>query len=300
LLALTILGNNSAIPAFGRNPTAQVLQTPDDFFLIDCGEGTQLQMSKFKIRRSKISHIFISHLHGDHYFGLIGLLNSMSLLSRTQELHLHGPLLLKQIIDAQLDAAATTLAYPVHFHPLGENGKIAETGKMEIYSFRVKHRIDCWGFLFREKKNPRKLDIERAVAYEIPSSYYEKLQKGLDYTTKKGTIIPNDEVTIAATAPRSYAYCADTIFDPGICETIKGVNLLYHETTYLKDQEERAAARYHSTTQQAAEIAKRSGVSKLLIGHFSSKYESLDVFLQEAREVFPNTELAQEGACFPI
>lgn len=298
LLALTILGNNSAIPAFGRNPTAQVLQTPDDFFLIDCGEGTQLQMSKFKIRRSKISHIFISHLHGDHYFGLIGLLTSMSLLSRTQDLHLHGPALLKQILDIQLQAAASTLGFQVHFHPLGENGKIADTHKMEVHSFKVKHRIDCWGFLFREKKNLRKLDIERAVAYEIPSAFYEKLQKGFDYTTKKGTIIPNAEVTLPATPPRAYAYCADTIFDPDLCEIVKGADLLYHETTYLKDQQERAAARYHSTTHQAAEIASRAGVAKLLIGHFSSKYESLDPFLLEAKEVFNNTELAQEGACF--
>jgi len=300
LLALTILGNNSAIPAFGRNPTSQILQTADDFFLIDCGEGTQLQMSRYKIRRSKISHIFISHLHGDHYFGLIGLLTSMSLLNRTQDLHLHGPALLKQILDVQLEAAASTLCYKLHFHPLGENGKIAETHKMEVHSFRVKHRIDCWGFLFGEKKNPRKLDIERAVAYEIPSSFYESLQKGMDYKTKKGTIIPNEEVTIAASLPKSYAYCADTIFDPELCNIVKGVSLLYHEATYLKDQEERAAARFHSTTYQAAEIARRSGVGKLLIGHFSSKYESLEPFLQEAKEIFPQTELALEGACFSI
>lgn len=300
MLALTILGNNSAIPAFGRNPTAQVLQTADDFYLIDCGEGTQLQMSKFKIRRSKISHIFISHLHGDHYFGLIGLLTSMSLLSRTQDLHLHGPPLLKQILDVQLDAAVTVLSYPVHFHPLGDNSKIVDSNKMEVHSFRVKHRIDCWGFLFREKRNPRKLDLERALAYEIPSSFYEQLQKGQDYRNKKGTIIPNEEVTQAAIPAKAYAYCADTIFDNELCSIVSGVDLLYHETTYLKDQEERAAARYHSTTHQAATIAKDAGVEKLLIGHFSSKYESLESFLTEAKEIFPNTELALEGACFKI
>lgn len=300
MLALTILGNNSAIPAFGRNPTAQVLQTADDFYLIDCGEGTQLQMSKFKIRRSKISHIFISHLHGDHYFGLIGLLTSMSLLSRTQDLHLHGPPLLKQILDIQLAAADTVLSYKVHFHPLGDNDKIVDSSKMEVHSFRVKHRIDCWGFLFREKRNPRKLDLERALAYEIPSSFYEQLQKGQDYRTKKGTIIPNEEVTQAAIPSKSYAYCADTIFDNELCSIVAGVNLLYHESTYLKDQEERAAARYHSTTHQAAKIARDAGVEKLLIGHFSSKYESLESFLSEAKEIFANTELALEGACFKI
>lgn len=300
MLALTILGNNSAVPAFGRNPTAQVLQTQEDFFLIDCGEGTQLQMSKYKIKRSKISHIFISHMHGDHYFGLIGLLSSMSLLSRTQDLHLHAPPQLEEIISLQLSAADTTLCYKVHFHPLGEEGVIANTNKMSVECFKVKHRIDCWGFLFKEIKKPRHVDIEKARAYEIPAAFYEQLQKGADYTTRKGTIIPNEEVTTPATKAKSYAYCADTIYDESIIAKTAGVDLMYHEATYLKDQHVRAAQRFHSTTAQAAEIAKKAGVNKLLIGHFSSKYESLDEFLMEAKEVFDNTELALEGACFKI
>ena len=300
MLALTILGNNSAIPAFGRNPTSQVLQTQDDFFLIDCGEATQLQLSKYKIRRSKISHIFISHMHGDHYFGLIGLLTSMSLLSRSQDLHLHAPPLLKAIIDLQLAAANTTLNYKVYFHPLGEEGIIADTGKISVETFKVKHRIECWGFIFREIKNPRHIDAEKARAYEIPASYYEQLQKGKDYVTKKGTIISNESVTTAAAKPRSYAYCADTIYDESLAEIVKGVNLMYHEATYLKDQVARAAERFHSTTAQAAAIAHKAGVDKLLIGHFSSKYETLDEFLIEAKEVFENTELALEGSCFKI
>jgi ribonuclease Z len=300
LLALTILGNNSAVPAFGRNPTAQVLQTPDDFFLIDCGEGTQLQMSKYKIRRSKISHIFISHMHGDHYFGLIGLLTSMSLLSRTQDLHLHAPPLLENIINLQLQAANTSLCYKLHFHPLQDEGMIASTNKMTVESFKVRHRIECWGFIFREIKKPRSIQADRVKSYEIPSSYYEQLQKGADYITKKGTIIPNEEVTIAATLPKSYAYCADTIYDESICEKVHGVDLMYHETTYLKEHHVRAAERFHSTTDQAAGIAKKASVKKLLIGHFSSKYESLEEFLTEAREVFEETELALEGACFKI
>lgn len=300
MLALTILGNNSAIPAFGRNPTAQVLQTQEDFFLIDCGEGTQLQMSKYKIRRSKISHIFISHMHGDHYFGLIGLLTSMSLLTRTQDLHLHGPAILKDIIDMQLHAARTTLSYQVHFHPLNEEGIIANTNKISVECFKVKHRIDCWGFLFREKKKPRSIDPERAKAYEIPASFYEHLQNGEDYQTKKGTIIPNEEVTIAAAKPRSYAYCADTIYDESLAVKLKDVDLMYHEATYLKDQHIRAAERFHSTTAQAAQIARLACVHKLLIGHFSSKYEELDDFLREAKEVFENTELALEGLCFKV
>jgi len=300
LLALTILGNNSAVPAFGRNPTAQVLQNQYDIFLIDCGEGTQLQMSKYKIRRSRISHIFISHMHGDHYFGLIGLLTSMSLLSRTQDLHLHAPPQLKEIIDLQLAAANTTLNYKVHFHPLCEAGNIANTNKISVETFKVKHRIECWGFLFREIKKPRSIDVEKVRSFEVPSSYFEQLQNGKDYITKKGTIISNEELTVAAAKSKSYAYCADTIYDESLAEKIKGVDLVYHEATYLKDQHLRAAERFHSTTIQAAEIAKKAAAGKLLIGHFSSKYDLLDEFLLEAKTIFEQTELALEGLCFKI
>lgn len=300
MLALTILGNNSAIPAFGRHPTAQVLQTQDEAYLIDCGEGTQERLTEFKIKRNKINHIFISHLHGDHYFGLMGLLSSMGLLGRVNDLHLHAPAPLEQIVQLQLDAAHTTLPYKLYFHPLGDEGPIANDKRMWISSFKTSHRIDCWGFIFREKKNPRHIDAEKVKAYEIPAAYYDELQKGKDYTTKKGTIIPNEELTTAGTEAKSYAYSADTIYDENLIEKVKAVDVLYHETTYLKDLHERAAARFHSTTIQAADIAKRAGVKKLLIGHFSSKYESLDEFLSETTAVFPNTELALEGSCYLI
>jgi ribonuclease Z len=300
MLALTILGNNSAIPAFGRHPTAQILQTENDSFLIDCGEGTQTQLTKYKIRRSKINAIFISHLHGDHYFGLIGLLTSMGLLGRTQDLHLYAPQPLQQIIQLQLSVADTTLPYPLHFHALDKEGIIFENNKVTIECFAVQHRIECWGFLFREKKKPRKIDADRVKSYEIPEAYFGKLQQGHDYTNKRGTIIPNEEVTTAAAPAKSYAYCADTIFDERLVEKIKNVELLYHETTYLKDLEERAASRYHSTTHQAATIAKLGNVQKLIIGHFSSKYETVDEFLIEAKEIFKNTELGLEGSCYKI
>jgi ribonuclease Z len=300
MLALTILGNNSAIPAFDRNPTAQILQTYEESYLIDCGEGTQMQMTRYKIRRSKLNRIFISHLHGDHYYGLIGLLTSMSLLGRTQDLHLYAPEALEQIIKLQLHVADTHLCYQLHFHPLKSEGIIADDKKMSVECFKVQHRIECWGFLFREKKNPRKLNAERAAIYEIPAAFYDKLQQGHDYVNKKGTVVPNDEVTTAATKAKSYAYCADTIYDESLVHKITGVDLLYHETTYLKDLHERAASRYHSTTHQAASIAKLGNVKKLLIGHFSSKYETLDAFLPEACEVFENTELALEGVCYKI
>jgi len=300
MLALTILGNNSAIPAFDRNPTAQILQTNDESYLIDCGEGTQMQIKRYKIRSSKITRIFISHLHGDHYYGLIGLLTSMGLLGRTQDMHLHAPAPLDQILQMQLNVASTTLPYKLHFHPITAEGIIAIDKKMQVECFKTKHRIECWGFLFREKKNPRKVNAERAAIYEIPAAFYEKLQQGYDYVNKKGTIVPNDEVTIAAAKPKSYAFCADTIYDEGLAEKVKDVDLLYHEATYLKDLHERAASRFHSTTHQAASIAKLGNVKKLLLGHFSSKYETLEAFVPEACEVFENTELALEGACYKI
>ena len=181
MLALTILGNNSAIPAFDRNPTAQVLQSQDEAYLIDCGEGTQIQMTRYKIRRSKINHIFISHLHGDHYFGLIGLLTSMSLTGRTQDMHLYAPPALEQIINLHLTVADTNLSYRLYFHPIKEEGLLADENKITVHCFKVRHRIECWGFLFKEKKNPRKINTDTIKNYEIPASYYDKLQREADF-----------------------------------------------------------------------------------------------------------------------
>ncbi|MBC7886246.1 MAG: ribonuclease Z [Ferruginibacter sp.] len=300
MLALTILGNNSAIPAFGRNPTAQVLQLQEEYFLIDCGEGTQLQMTKYKIRWSKINHIFISHLHGDHYFGLIGLLTSMSLLNREHDLHIYGPSPLEHIIDFQLRVADTKLSYTLHFHAITFEGLIVDENKFTVHSFQVKHRIECWGFLFKQKKKPRSIDPVSVKNFDIPSSFYERLQKGEDYITKKGAVIANETLTIANSPIKSYAYCADTIFDESLAEKVQGVDLLYHETTYLKESADKAAARFHCTTEQAGNIALKAGAKKLIIGHFSSRYELLDEFLSETMEVFENTELAMEGSCYRI
>ncbi len=300
MTGVTILGNNSAIPAYDRNPTAQVLHLQDESFLIDCGEGTQLQMVKYKIRRTRITRIFISHLHGDHYFGLIGLLTSMGLLGRIQPLHLYAPAPLEDIIKLQLQVAATTLPYSITFHALPAEGLIVDEKKITVSCFPVQHRIPCWGFIFSQKKKPRKIDIEQVRAYEIPASFYDNLQWGEDYTTRNGVLIPNSKVTIAAQPPKTYAYCADTIYDETLADRVRHADLLYHETTYLKDLEERAAARYHSTTIQAGAIALKAGVKRLLIGHFSSKYDKLDAFLEETMEVFPNTALAIEGISYRI
>ncbi|HEV8084793.1 MAG TPA: ribonuclease Z, partial [Chitinophagaceae bacterium] len=246
MLAVTILGNNSAIPAFNRHPTAQVLQTTDQSFLIDCGEGTQMQMDAYKIRRSKINHIFISHLHGDHYFGLIGLLTSMGLLSRKNELHLFAPSELKQIIELQLRVADAHLPYPLIFHAIENDGIILEDKKIIVEAFKVIHRIECWGFLFREKKNLRKVDPEKVNQYNVPSSFFEELHQGNDFITSEGVIIENKLLTHPAIPPKSYAYCADTVFNEAICEKIKNVDLLYHETTYLHALQARALTRFHS------------------------------------------------------
>jgi ribonuclease Z len=300
MFGVTILGNNSALPAYDRHPTAQAITLNEQLFLIDCGEGTQMQLAKYKVKRGRINHIFISHLHGDHYFGLIGLLTSMGLLGREQDLHLYGPPQLKDIIEMQLNVAATTLPYALHFYPLETEGLILDHPKYAVECFKTQHRIPCFGFIIREKKKPRKINKDAVLSYEIPSVYYERLKNGDDYETRDGKVIKNEWVTYPNIPGRSYAFCADTIYDPQIAEKTKGVTVLYHEATYLQDLEERAAARYHSTTIQAAAIAQQAEVQKLLIGHFSSKYELLDDFLTEAQSVFPNTQLAIEGTTYLI
>ena len=300
MLAVTILGNNSALPAFDRHPSAQVITMDEHLFLLDCGEGTQMQMTKYKIRRSKINHVFISHLHGDHYFGLIGLITSMGLLGRLHDLHIYAPSSLKQIFDLQFKVADTQLPFELHFHNLQEDGVIIRDTKFEICAFRVKHRIECWGFSFRQIRPARKVNPEKAREQEIPASFFDRLKWGEDYITREGKVIKNEGVTEPAAKAKSYAYSADTMYNEAIVEKVHGIDLLYHEATYLKDLEDRALRRFHSTTIQAATIAQKAGVHKLLIGHFSSKYEKLEEFEREAREIFPNTDLAIEGVTYMI
>ena len=300
MLAVTILGNNSAIPAFDRHPTAQVITLDDHLFLIDCGEGTQTQMNKYKIRRSRINHIFISHLHGDHYFGLIGLITSMGLLGRTQDLNLFGPPALIEIFNMQLRVADTRLPFNLVFHPLKEEGILIKDNRFQISCFRVFHRIECWGFIFRQIRPPRKVNPEKARIAGVPAAFFDRLKWGEDYENQQGSVIPNASVTDSAPRAKSYAYSADTLFNPEVAVKVMGVDLLYHEATYLKDLEERAAKRFHCTTVQAASIAKTACVKQLLIGHFSSKYDKLDEFEREAREVFSNTFLALEGVSFLV
>ncbi len=298
MIAVTILGSNSAVPAYGRHPTSQLIQTRDQYFLIDCGEGTQLQMDTYKIKRSKINHIFISHLHGDHYFGLIGLLNTFGLNKRTTDLHVYSPPGLEKVVQMQLNLADARLPYPLHFHDITGNGVLFENEKIQVSTFEVNHRIACFGFLFSEKKYPFKLDIDQVRKYQIPKEFYENLHYGEDYFTATGEKILNKQLTIKAKPGKSYAYCADTAYFEKICPHIQGVDLMYHETTYLKELEEKAVARFHSTTLDAAKIASLAKAKRLLIGHFSSMYENLDLFREEVQSAFENSDLALEGTTY--
>jgi len=300
-MKVTILGNNSALPAFGRHPTAQVVSVYGDLLLLDCGEGTQIQMQRFGLRWRNMQHIFISHMHGDHYFGLFGLINSMSLLGRIAPLHLYGPESLMPLLQQIFDLANTTLSYPFSFHPLpGGTEIIAETGSFSVTCFPVTHSIPCHGFLIKGKTRGRKLLPEKCREYEIPLTFYEQLKHGEDYERKDGQLVKNEWVTLEGPEPKSYAYCTDTIFTESFIPFIQDVDTLYHESTYLELDKEKANSRFHSTAIQAAEIAKMANAKQLLLGHFSSKYKELEPFSNEAKTIFPNTIATVEGSTYEI
>lgn len=297
-----ILGSNSAIAEHGRHPTAQVVYIHDRSFLIDCGEGTQLRMRHFGVRRFKIECIFISHLHGDHYFGLIGLLTTYHLLHRTTPLTIYGPPKLLDVFNLQLSIAGTTLCYPLHFVALDASNRqlLMDDHDLRVYSFPVKHRIPTVGFLFEEKCFSRKIDKEAVKDLGLEPAHYQALREGKDITLPDSRYFRNDTLTLPSSLPRSYAYCADTLFDPELATYFRDANLMYHEATFMHDHSQRAFETFHSTSRQAAEMAEIAGVQQLLIGHFSSKYLELSPLLQEAREVFTNTFLAEEGLVFEV
>lgn len=300
MLAVTILGNNSAIPAYGRHPTSQIITTSDDLIMFDCGEGSQIQIMNFKIKRSRINHIFISHLHGDHYFGLIGLLSSLALLGRIQPLTVYGPAPLKQIIELQFQISNTSLPFQFTFHAIEEAGLLLDAKNYTVECFPTQHRIECWGFLVREKKQPRKINMEKVSAHNIDTSFFPSLQKGEDFVAADGTVIKNELLTDANTKAKSYAFCADTIYDEGLVPIIKDADMIYHETTYPASLTDKATERHHSTSKQAANIAALANTKRLLIGHFSAKFEDIGQFEREAKEVFPATEIAMEGTTYLV
>ncbi len=294
---LLILGSSSASPTADRNQSAQLLNIAERFFLIDCGEATQIQLRKFKAKFQKVDHVFISHLHGDHFFGLPGYLGSMHLLGRQQELNIYCPKELKSIIDLIHEVSETKLNYPVkwHFTDNSKQNLIFEDDKVEVYSFPLKHRIYCTGFLFKEKPFPRKIDKFLMDKHEVSTADVHLLRAGLDVTNSKGELIKNFEVTLDPPKSRSYAYCSDTKYDETLVQYIKDVYLLYHESTFLDDKIDRAKQTFHSTAKQAASIAKLANVKKLLLGHYSARYGDLSQFVKEASEVFQNCALSVEG-----
>lgn len=302
IFELTIIGSNSAISTFDRFPTAQILQIQNQLILIDCGEGTQFRLDTFKIKKSAINFIFISHLHGDHYYGLIGLLTSFNLSGRTTELRLFGPPGLKEIIDLQMKYNGAILQYPLVFQATSMNptATLFANEMFEVSSFPLQHRIDTTGFLFREKVGQRKIRKEKIEAFQLSVDDILSIKAGEDFITSDGQTIPSATFLLEASKARSYAYCSDTKYVEDLVKNIEGVTCLYHEATFETEKEHLAEKTMHSTSKQAASIAKNAGVDRLLIGHFSSRYKDLSILLGEARAVFKNTDLAIEGQKYEL
>jgi ribonuclease Z len=285
------------MPTEKRFPTAQALNINEKIFLIDCGEGTQIQLRRFRIRFGRINHIFISHLHGDHYFGLQGLISSFSLLGRKNDLHIYSHPQLAKIMNCQLKYFDDDLGYKVIFHPFEahSSGLIYEDKLLTVEIFPLKHRIPCSAFIFREKPKDRNIRKEMIEFYHIPVSEIVKIKKGADFVTGEGVQINNDLLTFPPSMPATYVFCTDTLYQPGIADIIRGADLLYHEATYGDDHEEQAALTFHSTARQAATVAATSGVKKLVMGHFSERYKDTGILLEQARSVFPDTFAAEDG-----
>ncbi len=296
-----ILGNNSALPAHGRHPTAQIISVAGEDLLLDCGEGTQIQVQRYGIRLRRLKQIFISHLHGDHYFGLFGLLTSLSLGGRTAPLHLHAHAPLKAALDVVFPAGATVLSYPLHFHPLPDGPALLADGPLySVHCFPTEHRIPTMGFLVEQKTRGRRLLPEAAVAESIPQGFFGRLKQGEDYTAPDGRTVPNAAVTEEGPHPRRYAYCADTRYTESFVEHVRGADLLYHESTYLSEAADRAYARYHSTAGQAAQLAQAASAGRLLLGHYSSSYRDPSPFAEEAARIFPAVEASAEGQAYEV
>ena len=297
-----ILGNSSATPIYDRHPTSQLLNFNEQFFLIDCGEGTQMQLVRYGIKSNKISHIFISHLHGDHYLGLVGLLSSMNLNGRKTELHLYGPAALWDILELQFRYSDTILRYKLIFHETQSEHieTILETNLLTVKSFPLRHRVPTTGFRFDEGQRPSRLIREKIEQLDIPTVFFHQLKKGIDCVDMDGTVYRAAELTIPAPPSRSYAYCSDTRAFEDYMASIGHVDLLYHETTFMHDMLDRAEETLHSTAYEAAQVAQTVQAKKLLLGHYSARYKDLFPLLDEARAVFSHAELSIEGKWFNV
>ncbi|PID68296.1 MAG: ribonuclease Z [Flavobacteriia bacterium] len=302
-LKLTILGCHSATPRVNVYPSAQVLDINNHTFLIDCGEGTQMQLRKYKVSFSKIGHIFISHLHGDHFFGLVGLLSSLGLLGRQKEVHVYGPEGIKKAVDLMMDVSQVHQTYPIYFHELTATTSelIYTDDRVEVYTIPLKHRVYTNGYLFKEKQVLRNLDIDAIKKYpEIARCDYYRIKKGEDFLLADGTVVSNEKLTLPPKKLLSYAYCSDTSYNPEIIPLIYKTDLLYHEATFLDQHEELAIKTGHSTVKQAATIAKKAKVGQLVVGHYSSRYQDKEPFITEGQEIFTPVLLAESGKVITV
>ena len=299
---LHILGCGSALPTTRHFATSQVVNLRDKLFMIDCGEGAQMQLRKSRLKFSRLNHIFISHLHGDHCFGLMGLISTFGLLGRTAEFHIHSPKGLEELLAPMLNFFCHTLAYKVIFHEFDtrQASVIYEDRSMTVTTIPLQHRIPCCGFLFAEKARPNHIIRDMIDFYKVPVYELNRIKNGADYITPEGEVIANARLTRPSDPPRRYAYCSDTIFRREIAEQISGVDLLFHEATFAESELARAKETYHTTAAQAGRIAVEAGVRRLVIGHFSARYEDENVLLKEASAIFPDTILAKENLCISL
>ncbi len=295
--SVTILGCGSATPSKLRHPSSQVVNVHEQLLMLDCGEGTQMQMRRFYIKNMRIHHIFISHLHGDHYLGLMGLLFTYHLFGRKEEMHLYAPEELKDVIDLQLKVSNSQLQYPLIFHAITSETKalLLETNTFKVFSFPLQHSVPCWGFVIEEKGTGRKIN-KNFIELENPGiEDIRTIKQGDDYINSNGFVFENQDITLPGDALRSYAYCSDTAYNENVIPFIENVTLLYHEATFMHDKVEIARQKFHATAKEAAIIASKSNAKKLIIGHFSARYDDNLPLLNEAKENFPNTIAAEDG-----
>jgi len=299
-MKLTILGCYAATPRTITNPTSQVLEIKNRLFLIDCGEGTQVQLRKNKIKFSKINHIFISHLHGDHFFGLIGTISTFALLGRTNDLHIYGPKGVKEIITLQLRLSNSWTTYNLFFHELESDKSevIFEDNRVVVKTIPLKHRVYTNGFLFQEKPGERKLNVEAVQQYNIHTAYYQKIKNGGNVALDDGTIIENEKLSFDPIPAMSYAFCSDTVYNEDVIPIINNVDVLYHESTFLQSEEGLAQKTLHSTAKEAATIALKANAKQLVLGHYSTRYDGIERFKEQAETIFPNVLLGDDGRSF--
>ncbi len=299
---LTILGCGSALPTRKNFPSAQLLELRDKQYLIDCGEGTQIRMRQMNVKTARLGHIFVSHLHGDHCFGLIGLISSFGMLNRTADLHIHAQPDLEKILKPQLMYFCQDLPFDVIFHNINprKNKLIYEDRSIQVFTIPLKHRVPCCGFLFEEKPRDRHIIREMIDFYHIPTWRIPKIKQGEDFITEDGEIIPNNQLTVAPEAPKRFAYCSDTAYSEKIIPMIEGVDCLYHEATFMEDEAIRSNQTEHSTARQAGEIARKANVKKLIIGHYSARYNNQNELLDEAKAVFENTLLGEDLTVYEV